>query len=233
MASDIDLCNQALLAIGTRSYIVSFDETSAEARACARLYSDTRTKVLRQAPWGFARKDVVLTIQAAASGTPENPNGPVVWNDTLPPRPWQYAYLYPEDCVFVRKVYQSPQATQVQRFSNQGAFFSPDETRFNFTIGQVAGVKTILTDARQALLTYTFSATEVDQFDPLFSEALVKSLAAELVFPLTGSANAKATFIQEAMLAINEARVAAANEETTSDDRVPSWIEARGSWNAY
>ncbi len=233
MASDIEICNQALLAIGTRSSIISFDEPSAEARACARLYSDTRTSLLRQAPWGFARKDIRLTIQSAASGTPENPNGPTLWNATLPPRPWQYAYVYPADCVFVRKIYQSAEATQVRLFPNQDAAFTPDATRFNFTIGQVSGVKVILTDARQALLTYTFSATEVDQFDPLFSEALVKMLAAELSVALTGSMQMKNLYMQETSLLVNEARVAAANEETTSDDRVPSWIQARGSWNAY
>lgn len=233
MASDIDICNEALLAIGTRSTIVSFAEQSAEARACARLYNSVRQSTLRQAPWGFARKDEVLTIQAAASGTPENPNGPALWNNTLPPRPWNYAYVYPADCIFVRKIYQSPQASQVQLFSGESARYEPDTTRFNFTLGQVSGVKVILADARQALISYTFDAQVVDQFDPLFAEAFTKTLAAELVMALTGSASMKSMFIQEASMLINDARVAAANEETTTDERVPDWIAIRGSWYGY
>lgn len=233
MATDIDICNQALIAIGTRSTIVSFEEASPEARACARIYSDTRMRVLRSAPWGFARKDERLTLQSAASGTPENPSGPATWNNTLPPRPWLYAYQYPTDCLFIRKIYSSPEASTVQLFPGQVGRFDADPFRYNFTVGQVSGVKVILTDARQALMTYTFDATDVDQFDPLFSEALVKTLAAELVFPLTGSLNGKSAFLQEAMMGINEARVAAANEEVTTDERVPDWIRTRESWNVY
>jgi len=39
--------------------------------------------------------------------------------------------------------------------------------------------------------------------------------------------------MQEAGIMVNEARVAAANEETTTDERVPDWISIRGSWYGY
>jgi hypothetical protein len=53
MASEIDICNNALLQLG-ENVIISFDDDSNRARLCKRFYQDMRDSVLRAYPWKCA-----------------------------------------------------------------------------------------------------------------------------------------------------------------------------------
>lgn len=63
--TDIEICSAALAALGTKG-ISSFDDDSAEARACKAYYSLVRDKVLEERVWSFARKQYVLSPDATA-----------------------------------------------------------------------------------------------------------------------------------------------------------------------
>ena len=88
MASDVDICNLALLHLGTRSTVSSLSEGSAEANACALVYPVTRDLLLTQHKWGFATRRAAL----ADLGNP--------------PDDWAYRYAYPTDCLLARAIYQ-------------------------------------------------------------------------------------------------------------------------------
>lgn len=100
MASDTDIVNRALAAIGTRTTIASFLEPSNEAKQANLLYIPLRDELLRLAPWNCCTTYNVLQFISAAPGTPENPSqSPSLWNKSLPAPPWAYEYAYPTDCL--------------------------------------------------------------------------------------------------------------------------------------
>jgi len=53
MASEVDICNSALLQLGEDT-ILSLDDDSKKARLCKRFYPDVRDAVLRAYPWRCA-----------------------------------------------------------------------------------------------------------------------------------------------------------------------------------
>lgn len=83
MPSAIEICNQALLFVGTRT-IASMEEPTPEASYCRQFYDQAVQVVLRDHPWGFAQRREALA-------------------EALAPEGWQseyaYAYAYPLDCL--------------------------------------------------------------------------------------------------------------------------------------
>ena len=83
MYSVVQICNQALLLIGTRP-IASLDEPTPEAAYCNQFYNQAVLSVLAEHAWGFAqRRERLAEVQV--------------------PEGWQSAYCkayaYPLDCV--------------------------------------------------------------------------------------------------------------------------------------
>ena len=54
--AEVDICNEALSVMGSRSTIASLTENSAEAIQCNLRYETVRDQLLRLAPWAFAKK---------------------------------------------------------------------------------------------------------------------------------------------------------------------------------
>lgn len=65
MASDIQICNRALLRINARP-IHTFEDDSEEAAGCNILYTQIRDEVLRAHFWNFAIKQQTLQLDATA-----------------------------------------------------------------------------------------------------------------------------------------------------------------------
>lgn len=59
MASEVDICNLALVKIGEGT-IIALSEDSKAGRLCNLFYNDTRDEILREHPWNFATKRVEL-----------------------------------------------------------------------------------------------------------------------------------------------------------------------------
>lgn len=64
MTSKVSICNAALSMIGADS-IISFDDSTPNARHCRNVYDQTRRALLRSHPWSCAKKRVQLTPLAA------------------------------------------------------------------------------------------------------------------------------------------------------------------------
>jgi len=83
MATDIDMCSNALLLIGEET-ISSFTQAGHGATVAANLYSDTYTALLAEHPWTFALKEQYLSRLSQA---PDDDTG------------YQYAFQVPTDCI--------------------------------------------------------------------------------------------------------------------------------------
>jgi len=100
MTTEIDVLNEALQSIGTRTTVTSLTEQSNEAIQASLVIDKLRDRLNRMAPWNCARNYANLTLITAAPGTPENPSsGTTMWQKGIPPPNWAYEYQYPVDCI--------------------------------------------------------------------------------------------------------------------------------------
>ena len=90
--SSINICNLALLSVGQRTQISSFDEGSEAANACATLFNFVYNSLARTSYWNCLRNQATLSLLAAAAGTPENPDGETL---PIPPRPGYTVTSFP------------------------------------------------------------------------------------------------------------------------------------------
>lgn len=86
VASVIDICNYALMRVGTKFSIMSLDEASPEANACKLVFDQALRASLRLHPWNFASASVSL----AEIGGPRSD--------------WAYRYALPSDCINALRV---------------------------------------------------------------------------------------------------------------------------------
>ena len=83
MASEIEICNRALIELGEKTILTLLDDNK-RARICNVLYAPTRDLVLRKHPWNFAIKRVELA---------QNTADPIY--------DYSYSYQLPTDCLRV------------------------------------------------------------------------------------------------------------------------------------
>lgn len=100
MTTAVDICNRALLSIGSQRIISSLTQDSVEAKACNTIYVNLRDDLLRMAPWDCALKTANLVYITSVPGTPENTSPATnLWQPGQPRPPWAYEYQYPIDCL--------------------------------------------------------------------------------------------------------------------------------------
>jgi hypothetical protein len=101
VATELQVINDALLKIGVSKTVAMLGEQSREALTAEHLFDRVLRETLRQHPWAFATKyarneDAVAETDPmflAAGGVNEPINGD-----------WTYAYRYPDDCLFARRI---------------------------------------------------------------------------------------------------------------------------------
>lgn len=226
MTSPIEICNQALAAVGTRTTIASLDEGSNESIQCNLQYNSTVDTVLRSAQWGFARRVVTAALLKTATGASP-------WTSDQPPPPWRYQYAYPSDCIMLRYV-------TGQEWAGTGTPIFSSDYQYDTTPAQPAkwakmldvvdGVEsqTICTNAPLAIFCYTRRIEDPSQFDSLAVQALINGLASQICFALTGDKALAKGLAEQANNTILQARLADANEGVTVVDNVPDWLAIRG-----
>ena len=242
MASQLDICNRALLSIGARAQISSVNPSdgSTEGDAASILFTPTFESLGRSAHWNCLRKQTTLTLIAAAQGTSENPSGTAL---PLPPTPWLYTYVYPADCLAMRFIVPSlpsgvgsvPPTTA----SIGAATCLPGSGQIPFAVAYANDASNnpaivILANQSQAQAVYTVNQPNPIIWDSLFQEAMVSSLAAYFVPALSLHLPLMQAQIARAEALITRARVSDGNEGVTIMDHLPDWIRARGGesgWN--
>ncbi len=256
MTNAIDVANRALSSAGARTIIANFNEKTPQAAQVSLWYDRVLRQVFRAAYWNFAKAFVELSLYKAAPTTPEFQSGAGdfnsdfgpdfstdvvqeivasgVWNPIFPPPPWNYEYLYPDDCLAARYVIgQTPGFSVPENWPVPYSFSLPQNPQSSFEVVQDRDprnnpIKAIVTNAIQAILCYTKYVDDPNFWDPDFEDAVVSGLAGKVSFPLSGDKELAKEKIQEANMIIMQARARDANEGTSINDIVPDWLKVRG-----
>lgn len=164
------LANEALTRIGYPESIGNIYEGTKQARAALDIYAQTRDALLRQFDYDFSERIITAVVSANA-----------------PPPPWDFAYDYPADCLKLRSLFAASYLADKN-----------DPMPVNWTIAYdpTGAVKAIFANVDAAHLVYTFQATNMVQWEPLFTEALIDAMARRLT-PLLEEQMLKPTSDQE------------------------------------
>lgn len=204
MTSVVSICNLALSHLG-KGNVSDLTEASAEARACNQFYEHARDTLLQAYPWKFAGKTASLAQVA---------------NDKA--GAWDYAYARPSDCLKIR-------------------WLSPSYDASDSTLGLVAGQNhadagrypyeiegaTIYVSLSPAFLRYTWRIDDTARFPPLFVDALSLHLAARMAMALTRDPKTRSDTYKFAIATQALAEMADANEQQETADFDSDFVEAR------
>lgn len=243
-ASIISIVNRALLSIGARAQVGSLQEGSTEADAASVLFAPTFESLARSAYWNCLRKQSVLTLLAAAPGTPENPDGTTL---PQPPVPYLYMYALPSDCLQVRyimPIYPNNTGIGVTPLTTASNIANPSwgiSGQIPYAVAystdsQNNPINVILTNQTQAQAVYTVNQPNPIIWDSMFQSAMVASLAAYLVPALSLNLPLMQMSIKSADMLIAQARVRDGDEGVVSQNREADWMTARNQggsigWN--
>ena len=152
--------------------------------------------MLRTHNWAFAGSQVSLALLAGDGG-----------------KEWPYMYAYPQDCLFLRKVF-SPGPN-----GRAGAF----KEAFNADLH----ARVIFSAIAQASAEYTRDVCDESQFDPAFCKAFSLALAADLAVALTADTALARMVLEKYTLALEEARRSNMSERFDIRSGRSAFVEAR------
>jgi len=197
--SVLEIWNNALSLVGTRSSIASLEEASREAELCAQWYANVRRVVLAAAHWSEGRSAARLGLLAERDDT-------VDWTDAQPIPPWLFAYELPSSYLHPRFL----------------------TTYGTFELGTQGVKNALLTNVEAPVLVYTKDQTDTSRWSVWLEQAVYYGLAGQIVRPLTGSSRKTQELISEANSIILRAREMNANIDFVSYDYIPESLLARG-----
>ncbi len=202
--SDVRIANMALSNLGAE-HMESFTERSTSAIQAQLWYEFSLLQSLEAADWNFARRRVVLNLHGDTIPTASD----LAWSGV-----WGYRYVYPGDCVAMRKI-QHPA--------------SPPDDALPFEIEtNINGKeKTILTNQQFAVAVYTYNTPHADLYSPYFVQMLSHVLAANMALSLTGSMEIKNFHAQVGITMGNVAASQNLNEAVEKPPRDADWIRLR------
>jgi len=167
-----DVVNLALAGIGRRDRIASIYEGSAAAKAALDIYSQTRDEMMRTVDYGFAERNVNLTVLKWANANGYFP--PNQWDGTLNPPPgWLFSYTYPTDCLKVRAIKAQPLFPL--NYDPQPVVFKIENDNY-YTPAR----KVILCNIESAQMVYTGQVTDPSTWEASFTEAFAAELGRRL-----------------------------------------------------
>jgi hypothetical protein len=182
--SPADLCNQALVRMGyAKGRVGNLYDGSQAAKKFLDVYAQTRDELLRSFDWGFAQRNIALTLLKSAPVNGYIP--PTMWNPaTNPPLPWLFSYAYPGDCLKIRLV----KATSlfVPNFDPQ-----PNQPSMANDNSYTPPQRVILSNIPNAVMVYTGQITDPTTFDTGFVESLAAALGRHVTPALMGLEAAK------------------------------------------
>lgn len=202
MTSKTQIVNIALMRIGVSKSVANVDtEQSREALSAKLIFDDEVDFVLRDFPWPFATAYADLGLVDGAADDPAN-------------RDWIFAYRYPSDCMFVRRVVRESVGRN-------------DPTPASYRIGRDAQGKLIYTNEQDAQIEYTVDVTDPEEFDALFVSMLAWKLGASLAPSLSRIKDMATTCMQMYEIDKTKAQSRALNEQQQETPADAEWISAR------
>jgi hypothetical protein len=203
--SPVDICNIALLRLGTKK-IVSFSDTAdSNAQKCASLYDPCRRTVLREFPWNFASQ----TVSA------------VLANDEISIPNWDYAYTYPANCNLLKSVFND----YTNRINKITEVYEIQKSPLTGDSSKI-----IVTNcAPPAYVNFSYDVTDTTLFDDYFTSALAWRVAYELAPVITADKQKTQLCFQMYQRDMDQAGIQQRMEEHTNPlQRVSPYISSRG-----
>ncbi|TSA28583.1 hypothetical protein D4R71_00325 [bacterium] len=160
MAEQLDVINLALSHIAqtpiTAVQLAALTG-NVQVEAALRLWEYAREETLRAYNWGFAKVQQALVITT-----------------DYDPAVYAYAYVYPTDCVAIRKV------------NVQASIDNTISGKYKTVYDKEKSLQRIVTDIEDAYIEYTYDHDTPTLWDSAFVVAFAYRLAAELAKPLNG-----------------------------------------------
>lgn len=202
MASKTQIGNMALGRIGVSKLLANVDtETSREAIVARVMFDEAVRFVLRDFPWPFATSYADLALVGGTSTTPVN-------------RDWQYAYRWPSDCVYVRRVVVDGVGRN-------------DPNPPPFRIGRDTQGRLIYTSEPDAQIEYTSEITDPQEFDAMFVSMLAWKIGADMAPSLSRIKDMATTCMQMYEIDKSKSQSRALNEGQQETPLESEFIRAR------
>jgi hypothetical protein len=201
MTSKTQIVNIGLMRMGVSQSVANVDtENSREALSARLVFDDEVRYVLRDFPWPWATAYGDLGLVDGSDS--EAANGD-----------WQYAYRYPSDCLFARRLVTSA--------GRNNANPPP------YKLGRDDQGKLIFTNEADATLEYTVDVSDPDEFDSLFVSMLAWRLAASMAPSLSRIKDMAKTAMEMYELDKSKAQSRALNEQQQEVPAESEFIRAR------
>lgn len=194
------IVNMGLARLGHKVMVAAFTDSTDEARAANLFFAEAVSSELRSFDWPFATRRAVLTSVPASVVTD-----------------WAYAYSLPSDFSAVQALV-SPYGRLVR---------SDLKPAYELGFDSASGVPMLFTDEVDAELVYTSTSVTVNDFDPLFRDALAWRMAADCAPQLGYPPQLVESMRRQYLLAMSIARAAAARETQDGPDPDCEMIASR------
>jgi hypothetical protein len=181
MATQVEICNEALTHIGAKNLITSISEQSKEASRLNAVWNRARDNVLQRHRWNFAKKQVALAIVSGVEVSG-----------------WDYVYAYPTDCVTPRELWQEDVTGDPIAFAS--AISADSDARYVLTNQESAEL--IYTARITQIATYSPPFCTVLAWE--LADMVCMPLTADLELKKWANTQARATLIQAATQDANE-----------------------------
>ena len=193
MQTNLDVANSALYDINVEP-IMSFDDPSKEARVVSAKFQGVLDEVMSTNPWNCNREIALLNYA----------DTPMLYG-------WEYAYIIPNDCLYVRAIAPLNDINEltpetIRRFSEYS--MNQLSSQLYMKKGQY-----IYANVPYLLLVYSKSIKDCSVLPTYIAKAVSKCLAAEIAYPLTQDRQIRADQIGLYDAALRSARAANAREE--------------------
>lgn len=215
--SEVVIANMALSRIKVSQRIASFDDPGPASSNCGFWYPICRDRMLKYAPWDFARSSVALATDPTT---------------TFPG--WKYAYQFPSNCIHAVAV----MTAHGMRFGPEwwvGAFwpglysnFAIPKIPFQVIQNATGTGRTIVTDIPNAYLYFIATVTLPTLFDAMFTDALAWDVAKEVSGPMRADPQWSKLATQMAKSTLLEAMSQMMNQAQQDPERDSPSILVRG-----
>ena len=253
-----DIANRAADSLGV-GIIGAFTDGTVASEAFRRAYGPTLRQLLRACMWGFARKMGVLQLLGDSTGQTTDVLGNP-YPTTVEP-PWIYAYAWPIDGLRARWLPWGMTApgTSIPPMTGltspittwplkPARFLISSSDQFPTVVGQTdwdnlpdfsstegvgaTGRRVVLTNVQNAQLVYTKLALVIEEWDELFTEAMVALLASRVAMIVIE--DKKLALTQRAQqIAIAKEMIREARTVNANDSGFPQSTTHEASWIRY
>lgn len=197
MASEVEICNDALFQLGSDEILISLGDETLAGRACATMYPICRDQVMTRFAWNSCKHLAQLAPMT------EEPA-------------WGYAYKYqlPTDCLRVIRI----GVDSIGMLGREGAVVGTS------TFDAYRGIQParwarhgtkIVAEVKPLFIEYIRKVTDPNEYDPALKDAISAYLAYKIAYQITGSRLKQREMQQHFLMTIDEAMATNSLEGST------------------